>query len=90
MNHPDFFFGHSFENAIINFQNPYVLRVHLLCAALELALTQSDAVYFGENLVKKLAELANERLLKERQGRYFLAPALAYPGWGRHPLCFRR
>lgn len=82
MRHPDFFFGHSFENALTNHQNAHVMRSHLLCAAWELALNSSDGVYFGENLVGKLSELAAEGLLKEKRGRYFLSPALAYPAGG--------
>ena len=79
MNHPDFFFGHSSENALINYQNPYILRAHLLCAAWELALTAGDGVYFGDNLPEKLTTLTMEGLLRERRGRYFLSPTVAYP-----------
>ena len=82
MNHPDFFFDRSFENALINFRNPYVLRAHLLCAAWELALAPSDERYFGDNLASNLAELAAEGLLRERRGHYYLAPVLAYPAGG--------
>ncbi|GAI55858.1 unnamed protein product, partial [marine sediment metagenome] len=35
MRHPDFFFQKSFENALVNPSNPYILRAHLLCAAWE-------------------------------------------------------
>ena len=82
MNHPDFFFGHSFENALTNFQNPHILRAHLLCAAWELALAPGDETYFGAALAEKLPELRDEGLLKERRGRYFLSPTLAYPAGG--------
>lgn len=82
MNHPDFFFDRSSEHAIINCRNPYVLRAHLLCAAWELALTADDEEYFGDALPTTLAELVSEGLLKERRGRYFLVPALAYPAGG--------
>jgi len=79
MNNPDFFFGHSFEHAMINAQNPYVRRAHLLCAAWELALSPDDERYFGTDLAGSLAELTAEGLLKERRGRYFLSPSLAFP-----------
>ena len=39
MRHPDFFFRKSFENALVNPDNPYILRAHLLCAAWELPLS---------------------------------------------------
>ena len=49
MRHPDFFFGKGFENALVNPDNPYILRAHLLCAAWELAAEQAmTRRYFGD------------------------------------------
>ena len=48
MRHPEYFFGRSPENAIIDPENPYVLASHLRCAAFELPLKEDDARYFGE------------------------------------------
>ena len=77
MHHPDFFFGHSFENALINFQNPYILRAHLFCAAWEIALSPGDEAYFGPSLAEKIPELAAEGLLKETA-----RALLSFPGSG--------
>ncbi|OGN89643.1 MAG: hypothetical protein A2Z74_00490 [Chloroflexi bacterium RBG_13_46_9] len=33
MRHPDFFFHRAYENALVNPENTYILRAHLLCAA---------------------------------------------------------
>ena len=42
MNHPDFFFGNPYENALMNWENINILKQHLLCAAWERPLTESD------------------------------------------------
>jgi len=48
MRHPEYFFGRSPENAVIDPENPYVLAGHLRCAAFELPLRSDDRRYFGE------------------------------------------
>jgi DEAD/DEAH box helicase domain-containing protein len=48
MRHPQYFFGRSPENAVIDPENPYVLAGHLRCAAFELPLRPDDRRYFGE------------------------------------------
>jgi len=42
MRNPDFFFGKNFDNALINPDNPYILKPHLLCAAWEKPLGDED------------------------------------------------
>jgi DEAD/DEAH box helicase domain-containing protein len=79
INHPDFFFGHSFEYALINPENHHILRAHLLCAAWELALAPADEKFFGPGLQSEIAGLCAEGRLREKKERYFLSPALAYP-----------
>ena len=46
MRHPEFFFQKNFENALVNPDNPYILRAHLLCAAWEMPLTRSRRKIF--------------------------------------------
>ena len=82
MHHPEFFFSKGFENALVNPGNPYILRNHLLCAAWELPLTDADAVYFGEAYAAERDELVTQGQLKERRGRYYLSPRIAYPAQG--------
>ena len=79
MRQPEFFFGRGFENALVNPENHHILRAHLLCAAWELALTQGDQNFFGETMKTEVDGLVGEGLLKQRRGRFFLSPALAYP-----------
>jgi len=46
MHNPDFFFGKNFDNALINPDNPYILKPHLLCAAWEKPLNDEDKEFF--------------------------------------------
>ena len=79
MRHPESFFQKSVENALVNPDNPYILRAHLMCAAWELPLSSEDEVFFGSALSKETAELAKRGALRERRGRWYLAPSIAYP-----------
>jgi DEAD/DEAH box helicase domain-containing protein len=79
MRQPEFFFGHGFENALVNPGNHHILRGHLLCAAWELALTASDQSFFGETMKAEVMGLIEEGFLKERRARFFLSSALSYP-----------
>ncbi|MEE8618906.1 MAG: DEAD/DEAH box helicase [Dehalococcoidales bacterium] len=79
MRHPDFFFSHSFENALVNPDNPYILRAHLLCAAWELPLSSDDEKIFGSALSQELTGLEGQGTLRERRGKWYLSPAIAYP-----------
>ena len=79
MNHPDFFFGHRFENALTNFQNSQVLKAHLLSAAWEIALSPDDVDYFGMGMMNAINSLAEEGLVKEKRSRYYLSPSVSYP-----------
>ncbi len=78
MRNPDFFFGKNFDNAIINPNNPYILKPHLLCAAWEKSLEEEDAEFFGETSAL-LAELEQEGRLRKREERYYPSPSITYP-----------
>ncbi|MDI6814560.1 MAG: DEAD/DEAH box helicase [Dehalococcoidales bacterium] len=82
MRHPDFFFQKSFENALVNPYNPYILRAHLLCAAWESPLNSDDEEFFGFALSQERAELEGKGMLRERGRRWYLSPAIAYPAQG--------
>jgi DEAD/DEAH box helicase domain-containing protein len=82
MRHPESFFGKSFENALVNPDNPYILRAHLVCAAWELPLTDLDEEFFGSSLAQERAELAEQGLLREVKGRWHVVPSIAYPAEG--------
>jgi DEAD/DEAH box helicase domain-containing protein len=79
MRHPDFFFQKNFENALVNPTNPYILRAHLLCAAWEMPLTETDETYFGLALVKERDELFARGVLKERRNKWYLSANISYP-----------
>jgi len=79
MHHPDFFFQKSVENALVNPENPYILRAHLLCAAWELPLTSDDENFFGPLFAQEREELEGQGMLRERRRRWHLSPAIAYP-----------
>jgi DEAD/DEAH box helicase domain-containing protein len=79
MRHPDSFFGKNFENALVNPGNPYILRAHLLCAAWESPLDSSDEQIFGPAFLPERDMLAEQGALRERNRRWYLSPAIAYP-----------
>ncbi|MBE0447962.1 MAG: DEAD/DEAH box helicase [Actinobacteria bacterium] len=72
INHPEYFFGRSFEEAIIDLDNPKILGSHLRCAAYELPLGPNDRFYFGEGYEATLNLLTATGELKERKLKWFL------------------
>jgi DEAD/DEAH box helicase domain-containing protein len=79
MRNPDFFFSMNFDNAIINPDNPYILKPHLLCAAWEKPVEHSDQEFFGSNAGARLAELEEEGRLRRRHEKWHPAPSISYP-----------
>jgi DEAD/DEAH box helicase domain-containing protein len=79
MRNPEFFFQKNFENALVNPDNPYILRAHLLCSAWELPLTKNDDKYFGDYFSQIKDELEKQGMLRERRYRWYLPPAISYP-----------
>ncbi len=53
MRHPEFFFKKGFENVLVNPDNQYILRAHLLCAAWERPLDNTDEKVFSGDYVKE-------------------------------------
>ncbi|MEE8419358.1 MAG: DEAD/DEAH box helicase, partial [Dehalococcoidales bacterium] len=81
MHHPESFFQKNFENALVNPENRYILRGHLLCAAWELPLTGEDEHFFGPQYVPERTELEQQGLLREgrRVPKWYLSPTISYP-----------
>ncbi|MFC1920595.1 DEAD/DEAH box helicase [Chloroflexota bacterium] len=79
MHHPEAFFQKSVENALVNPDNHYILRGHLLCATWEIPLTNDDENYFGPFFAGERTELVEEGLLRERRYRWYLTPNISYP-----------
>jgi len=79
MRHPEFFFQKNYENALVNPDNPYITRAHLLCAAWESPLSSQDEVFFGPALNRETAELEKRGVLRQRRNKWYLTPAVAHP-----------
>jgi len=79
MRHPEFFFGKSHENALINPDNLHILKPHVLCAAWELPLADAEGKTFGDNFSMAIEELERQGLLRKRRGHWFPAPSVVYP-----------
>lgn len=79
MNNPDFFFSKSFDNAITNPVNPYILKPHLLCAAWEKPLCTEDDEVFGSVAGTMIAELEHDDRLRKRRDRWYPIPSIDYP-----------
>jgi len=63
MKHPDDFFERSYEAAILDPHNPYVVEAHLPCAAAEKPLTLDDARHWPKDLGRRLDKLEMEGTL---------------------------
>ena len=57
MKHPEDLFGRSYEAAILDPHNPYVVKAHLPCAAAENPITMKDDCYWPKNLPEHLESL---------------------------------
>jgi DEAD/DEAH box helicase domain-containing protein len=79
MRHPSEFFQKGFENVLVNPDNQYILREHLLCAAWERPLDAADAKVFSGDYVKERDFLEAEGKLRKRREKWYLAPSIAYP-----------
>ena len=79
MRHPEYFFSHSYENALLNWKNEHVLRSHLLCAAWEKPLFAAELEFFGETALDEISQLVEKGVMKKRHALYCLSPALSQP-----------
>lgn len=79
MRHPESLFGRRCENALIDPANRYVMGSHLVCAAWEAPLSAEDGKYWGEAMRNSLRGLEEACRLRQREGRWYPAPSLAYP-----------
>ncbi len=70
--HPEFFFGASCEEAVIDLENPRILGAHLLCAAFEFPLRAKDEEYFGPSMWRVAEDLRREgKLGRKAEVWYF-------------------
>ncbi len=73
LRHPDYFFGRSPENAIIDVENPYILERHLRCAAHELPMEERDEESFGPHMIPILEALEDQDTLTRLKERWYWA-----------------
>ncbi|MBW1743731.1 MAG: DUF1998 domain-containing protein, partial [Deltaproteobacteria bacterium] len=73
MKHPNDFFERSYEAAVLDPHNPYVVEAHLPCAAAEMPLTLDDEKLWTKNLPQHLEKL-------EREGSLYRS-AEGEPAW---------
>ncbi|GAQ89048.1 ATP-dependent helicase [Klebsormidium nitens] len=64
MRHPDQLFSRGIEDALCDPLNPYLLRMHLPCAANELPLTEEDEALFGSDFGRVRDELVEASELR--------------------------
>ena len=62
MKNPEFFFGRSHENAIIDLKNEILLKSHLICASNELPLRKEEIKEFSPELSKEDTEYLMDEL----------------------------
>jgi DEAD/DEAH box helicase domain-containing protein len=71
--HPEELTRREPERAVVNPQNPFVLRAQIACAAHELPLVPEDERWFGPGLDDAVRELVQSDLLMPRGGRMYWA-----------------
>ncbi|UCG52454.1 MAG: DEAD/DEAH box helicase [Candidatus Latescibacterota bacterium] len=76
--HPDYFFGRSPENAVIDSKNPHVVLSQIRSAAFELPVSKRDWDFFGEYCGAILQILEEDHQLKRKGDKYYWAGG-SYP-----------
>jgi DEAD/DEAH box helicase domain-containing protein len=77
--HPDEFLDRAVEAAILDPASPQIHAEHLLCAAHEAPLSDSDAPFLGPEWRERAEVLTEAGLLRERAGAYILRRPDDYP-----------
>ncbi len=73
MRHPEYFFGRPVEEAIVNPENPYILKLHLQAAAAELPLNKSEKTLFGGDFIKLVRQMISKGDVREtRSGAHWV------------------
>lgn len=68
MRHPEDFFRRAAEAAVVDENNPYVLKNHLVCAAQEVPIRIDEKIYPPKKFKKLLKELVDEGEILEAAG----------------------
>ncbi len=71
MKHPYIFFDKPHEHAIIDLNNPYIIRGHLMCAAKEMPITEKMIeIDFDGDVKEHLKELNRQKLIAKSGNRW--------------------
>ncbi|MGA3059893.1 MAG: DEAD/DEAH box helicase [Candidatus Bathyarchaeia archaeon] len=70
MKHPNDFFGRPHEQAIIDLHNRYITLGHIMCAASELPLIETDKKYFPELFSESIQALEQQNLIRKTPRGY--------------------
>ena len=71
INHPDYFFEQSAEQALINPDNLYILLNHIKCTAYELPFEENEEFAGLEDTPELLGYLEDQSILRRVGGRYY-------------------
>jgi DEAD/DEAH box helicase domain-containing protein len=71
MRHPEYLFGASHENAVIDPDNPHILSTQIACACFEKPLSADDQRYFGPLAADVSRILEEEGNVKQLDGRAY-------------------
>jgi len=71
MQHREYFFDQTVEQAVIDPTNPYILSDHLRCACAELPLRAEEAADFGEDVSALMPLLEESNLVYWQNGRWY-------------------
>lgn len=74
VHHPEALLGRPVENSVFNPANPYILRGHVYCAAVERPLSPADVDAFQAGAI--VEELAAAGFLRRRGDAYYAVPRL--------------
>ncbi|OHF39902.1 DEAD/DEAH box helicase [Corynebacterium sp. HMSC074A01] len=74
VHHPEALLGKPVETSVFNPHNPYILRGHVYCAAVERPLTEADVEAFGAREV--VEKLTQEGFLRRRPRGWFATPLI--------------
>jgi len=69
--HPDYFFGRSPENAVVDPHNPHIVLSHVRAAAFELPIAKSDFAQFGDACGPVLRLLEEDRQVRQQGSQFF-------------------
>lgn len=74
VHHPEALLGRPVESSVFNPRNPYILRGHIYCAAVERPISQADVEAFGA--LEVVEELTQQGYLRRRPRGWFSTPLI--------------